>query len=122
MDHNNDPLVTASVSIDNLSYNSGNGSVNISGTFYVYNLNPDSCISYDGEIRLEIFDLNGNNYLPHVEEEVDGNLEENDEDASWYDVIDSFSESLSLHVDCLSPVGGAQPIAADTDYNASAKI
>ena len=41
----------------------------------------DSKISYDGEIRLEIFDLDGNPYLPHAEEEVDGILEKNDEDA-----------------------------------------
>lgn len=122
VDDEGHPLVSVSVSIDSLSYNSGNGAVDLGGSFFIYNYDPKRDISYDGEIRLEIFDLNGNAYLPHAEEEVDGSLEENDADANWWEVSDSFSESISLHMDCLSPTAHAEPITAGTEYSASSNI
>ncbi|MDE0480957.1 MAG: hypothetical protein OXI67_00130 [Candidatus Poribacteria bacterium] len=122
VDDEGHPLVSVSVSIDSLSYNSGNGAVDLGGSFFIYNYDPKRDISYDGEIRLEIFDLNGNAYLPHAEEEVDGSLEENDADANWWEISDSFSESISLHMDCLSPTAHAEPIEAGEEYSASANI
>ena len=120
--HDGSPLVSAYVSIDTLSYSGSDGAVNLDGTFYVYN-HDDSKISYDGEIRLEIFDLDGNTYLPHAEEEVDGILEEYNENARWEDVHDSISKNTNLHVECLSPTAfGQEPIEADEDYQISANI
>ena len=54
VDPDGNTLVSAYVSIDSLSYNSGNGTVDLSGTFYVHNYDPKRDINYDGDLRLEI--------------------------------------------------------------------
>lgn len=116
-------LVTAYVSIDALSYDgSGGGVVYLDGTFYVHNYDQKSGINYSGELRLEIFDMEGNAYLPHVEAEVYGSLKKNDEDANWWDVYHDISESTNLHLDCLFPTPGAEPITIDEQYEMSANI
>ena len=92
------------VSIDSLSYDgNGEGVVDLSGTFFVYNYDEKRKITYSGEIRLEIFDSQGNTLLPHSEKEVSGSLDKNDEDARLWDVYESFSKSTNLHMECLSP-------------------
>ena len=103
VDHNGDPLVSASVSIDSVDYFSGDGSVSVYGTYYVYNHDQERSITYNGELRLEITDAKGNALLPHAEEPISGGLKRNDEDAHWSDVYYSDSKDTSLHLECLSP-------------------
>jgi len=123
VDPNGNTLVTAYVSIDSLSYGSGDGVVNLDGTFYVHNYDQENSISYDGELRLEIFDMDGNTYTPDSKVPVSGTLEENDEDARWWNVYASHSKNTNLHVECLSPTAWDQePIEARTEYSMSASI
>ena len=110
--------VSVSVSIDSLSYDGdGEGVVNLRGAFSLYNFDKKRSAVYRGELRLEIFDLNGIAYLPHAEVPVSGRLEKNDEDAHFSDYLHQFSESISLHMECLSP-----KTKAGIEYDASANI
>ncbi|MYG00467.1 hypothetical protein F4212_15230 [Candidatus Poribacteria bacterium] len=123
VDHDGNTLVTAYVSIDSLDYNSGSGVVDLDGTFYVHNYNQKRSIAYSGELRLEIFDLEGNTYIPDSKEPVSGQLEKNDEDAKWWDVYYSTSKNTNLHAECLSATAfGQKPITAGDEYRASANI
>ena len=109
---------SVSVSIDSLDYDSsGPGVVYLSGSFFVYNYDENRSCSYSGELRLEIFDSDGNTLFPDSKENVYGNLKKNDEDSYIGDVYDSFSESISSYMDCLDP----KP-EADKDYTAKAAI
>ena len=74
VDHDGTTLVTAFVSIDSLSYGSGDGVVDLDGTFYVHNYDEDNSISYDGELRLEIFDMDGNTYTLDSKTPVSGSV------------------------------------------------
>ncbi|MDE0087071.1 MAG: hypothetical protein OXU23_15225 [Candidatus Poribacteria bacterium] len=109
---------SVSVSIDSLSYDSsGAGVVYLSGSFFVYNYDENRRCSYSGELRLEIFDADGNALSPDSKENVSGNLKKNDEDSYIGDVYDSFSTSTSSYMDCLDP----KPVAGE-DYTAEASI
>lgn len=122
-DHAPDKLaVDVSVTIDSLYYDtSGAGVAYLSGSFFVYNFHPVRTCSYDGELRLEILKPLGDGkfqtHTPDSKENVDGTLEENDDDARVDDIYDSFSKSTNIHVDCLDP----KPIAG-VDYIMSASI
>lgn len=120
VDHENNPTVAAYVSIDSISYDgSGEGVVNVSGTFYLYNADPKRGKNYDGELRLEIFDSDSNALTPHAELPVIGSVEKNDEDAHWSNVSTSFPESTQLHMSCLS---GQKRIEAGERYRADANM
>ncbi len=123
VDPDGNTLVTAYVSIDDLSYDGSDGVVDLDGTFYVYNYDQKRSITYNGDIRLEIFDLNGNTYIPDSKKTVSGSLEKNDEDALWWEVSDSITKNTNLHVECLSTTAfGQEPITAGARYTMSANI
>ena len=103
VEHDGDPLVSASVSIDSVDYFSGDGSVSVYSTYYVYNYDQKRSITYSGELRLEITDAEGNALLPHAEVPISGDLKKNDEDALFSDVYASNSKDTNLHFACLSP-------------------
>ena len=111
------------VSIDALTYDpAGNGVATLDGSFYVMNYHPTRSCSYTGEIRMEIFKPTENGdltYLPHAEKEVSGSTKSWNENRSDDDVIDDFSESLSLNIDCLS---GPEDIDAGDRLKMSASI
>lgn len=111
---------SAYVSIDSLSYDgSGEGVVNVSGSFSLYNYDQKRGLSYEGELRLEIFDSDGNTYTPHALLPVGGSVKKNDEDAHLWEVFTNFSESTQLHMSCLS---GPKPIESGERYRADANI
>ncbi len=86
------------------------------------NYHPRESCSYTGEIRMEIFKPTekGNlTYLPHAEKEVSGYLKSWNENRDNDEIIDSFSESLSLNIDCLS---GPEDIEVDDDLEALLSI
>ena len=115
--------VVAHVTIDDLRYEpSGAGVVYLDGSFSVYNRDPVRGVSYDGELRLEIFDKDGNTYQPDAKNRVGGVLRNNGENVDLGDVYDNFSESVNLHIDCLDPSGDGKPIQVDGDYIMSASI
>lgn len=95
--------ISASVSIDSLSYNSGNGTVDLDGSFSIYNSDPNRSVTYDGDLRLEITAPNGITCIPDSKALVSGRLKKNDEDAYWWEVSASPSKNTNLHVECLSP-------------------
>ncbi len=112
-----------SVSIDEFTYDpSSNGVANLDGSFYIMNYHPRNSLSYTGEIRMEIFKPTENGdltYLPHAEKEVSGYLKSWNENRDNDEIIDDFSESLSLNIDCLS---GPEDIDEDDRLKMSASI
>ncbi len=117
--------VSAYVTIDSLSYDpSGVGMAYLSGTFFVYNLDIKKRCNYSGDLRLEIFDAEGNTFEPDAKAPISGSLKKNDADAQLSDVYDSFSESVSLYLDCLSAdvVGKRVKMQAGREYTMSAAI
>ena len=104
MDNDGNALVSAYVSIDRLEYDpAGTGVVYLEGTFFLYNHDPKVAYQYDGDLRLEIFDEDGNTFRPDAKELIDGSVRKNDEDANWWEVYDSIPKSTNLHTECLSP-------------------
>ena len=96
-----------SVSIDALTYDpAGNDVATLDGSFYIHNYHPRERCSYKGELRLEIFKPKGDGtywtYAPDAKQKVSGNLKEWNENRSNSDIIDDLSESVNLHIDCLS--------------------
>ena len=123
MDNDGNALVSAYVSIDRLEYDpTGTGVVYLEGTFFLYNHDPKVAYQYDGDLRLEIFDEDGNTFRPDAKELIDGSVRKNDEDANWWEVYDSIPKSTNLHTECLSPTGDAKAIKAGERYTMSAMI
>lgn len=94
------------VSIDELTFDpSGNGVVNLDGSFYIHNYHPTERCSYKGELRLEILKPQGDGTFltlaPDAKQEVSGSLKSWNENRDNDEIIDSFSESVSLNIDCL---------------------
>lgn len=118
VDKDNNPLVTAYVSIDRLEYDrAGPGVVYLEGTFFVYNHDQKNELTYDGELRLDISDEDGNTFEPDAKVPVTGSVKKNDEDANWWEVYDSIPKSTNLHMECLSP-----NTEVDATYTMSAMI
>lgn len=122
VDKDGNARVSVYVSIDSLDYNAGDGSVSVDSSFFLYNSDQLRGKIYDGELRLEILDLEGNAYLPHTEEPIYGQVQKNDEDANWWNVFHSDSKNATLHVECLRPSGHAKPIETDMELRASVNI
>ncbi len=122
VDKDGNARVSVYVSIDSLDYNAGDGSVSVDGSFYVHNYDQLRGKIYNGELRLEILDLEGNAYLPHTEEPIYGQVQKNDEDTNWWNVIHSDSKNATLHVECLRPSGDAKPIEKNERYMVSVNI
>ncbi len=94
--------ISASVSIDSLSYNPGNGVVDLDGSFSIYNSDTKRSVTYDGDLRLKITAPDGTTCIPDSKALVSGRLEKNKGD-NWWEVSVSTSKNTNLHVDCLSP-------------------
>ena len=112
--------VSASVSIDSLSYDSsGAGVAYLNGSFSLYNFDVRRRCFYTGELRLEILEPVRENVwntlTPDAKEPVSGSLEKYAD--PWRDTSTSFSRSVNLHIDCLAP----QPIKGQ-EYTMSASI
>lgn len=113
-----------SVSIDALTYDpAGNGVATLDGSFYIMNYHPRERLSYSGDLRLEILkpkeDGTYLTYDPDAKKEVSGNLKSWNENRDNDEIIDDFSESVSLNIDCLS---GPEDINAGDRLTMSASI
>lgn len=109
--------VSAYVTIDSIYYESGNGAVYLDGSYYLYNRDPNKGCTYDGSLRVEIFEADGTTLTPDAKNEIQGSLEKST--AHWSKTQFSIYDSVNIHIDCLS--GGSEP-DAEKRYKAEAII